>query len=375
MRKLTLEEFIAKAKAVHGDKYGYSKVKYVNSRTKVCIVCPIHGEFLQNANRHLQGGGCPKCGGTTLLTQSEFISKASIVHNHKYDYSKVVYINNSTKVCIICPEHGEFWQKANGHLNGKGCLLCGRDSTINHRRTTQTRFIEKANEVHGFKYDYSKVQYRNNHEKVYIICPTHGGFWQEPNSHLQGYGCKKCMLESKITTLFGVATSDAMGESHSRPFKIWKSMVDRCYNTNNQSYKNYSHVSVCDEWLTYSNFKTWYNANYTQGCELDKDILAPNGSKIYSPDTCCFVPRKINILFRRCKISKYGRGITKMGQKYQVNVCSIGCIGTFATLKEASLAYKNAKEKYVKELADKYFKEGKINERVYNALLKYEAVD
>ena len=113
MRKLTTYEFIEKAKKVHGDKYDYSKVEYVNSRTKICIICPQHGEFWQTPNAHLMKEGCPKCKGENVSkvnrrTTNEFIEKAKKVHGDKYDYSKVDYKNNSTKVCIICPIHGEF---------------------------------------------------------------------------------------------------------------------------------------------------------------------------------------------------------------------------------------------------------------------------
>ena len=180
---MTKEEFIQKAKSVHGDKYDYSKVEYVSAHTKVCIICPKHGEFWQTPNSHLNGSGCPKCQGKKL-TKDDFIQKAKAIHGDKYDYSKVEYINNNTPVCIICPEHGEFWQKPNLHLNGSGCPKCSKMDT--------KTFITKAHEVHGNKYDYSKTEYKGCYEKVCIICPEHGEFWQKPNSHLSGNGCPKC---------------------------------------------------------------------------------------------------------------------------------------------------------------------------------------
>ena len=110
--------FIEKAKAVHGDKYDYSKVEYVKAKEKVCIICQEHGEFWQTPNNHLRGEGCPFCYGSKKLTTEEFISKAKQIHGNKYDYSNVNYVNKYTKVCIICPEHGEFWQKPSNHLKG-----------------------------------------------------------------------------------------------------------------------------------------------------------------------------------------------------------------------------------------------------------------
>ena len=129
MRKLTTDEFIKKAREVHGDKYDYSKVEYINKRTKVCIICPIHGEFYQLAGDHMRGHGCRKCGSDKVADvcrydKITFIEKANEIHNHKYDYSKVEYINANTKVCIICPEHGEFWQTPASHLCKRGCPKC-----------------------------------------------------------------------------------------------------------------------------------------------------------------------------------------------------------------------------------------------------------
>ena len=123
-RRLTKEEFIEKARQVHGDKYDYSKVEYKNNKTKICIVCPIHGEFWQRPNDHLNGRGCDKCGGTATMTLQDFIEKSNIIHKNKYDYSKVEYTNYETKVYIVCPKHGEFWQNPHSHLNGCGCPKC-----------------------------------------------------------------------------------------------------------------------------------------------------------------------------------------------------------------------------------------------------------
>ncbi len=125
-KRKTIEEFIKKANEIHNNKYDYSKVEYINGKAKVCIICPEHGEFYQEANSHLQGIGCPRCGETGKYTTPEWIKKVKQVHGSKYDYSKVEYINSQTKVCIICPEHGEFWQKPYSHLQGQGCPICNQ---------------------------------------------------------------------------------------------------------------------------------------------------------------------------------------------------------------------------------------------------------
>jgi len=130
-KQLTKETFIEKARKVHGNKYDYSKVDYVNNHTKVCIICPIHGEFWQEPSKHLLGQNCPKCVNEYSPTTKEWIEKAKKVHGDKYDYSKSVYVNTVTKVCVICPKHGEFWIFPNNHLKGNGCPNCRKSKLEN----------------------------------------------------------------------------------------------------------------------------------------------------------------------------------------------------------------------------------------------------
>lgn len=189
------KEFLAKAKAVHGDKYDYSKVNYVNATTKVTIICPTHGEFEQAPRAHLSGQGCPNCCGNRRYTTEDFIEKAKIKHRDKYDYSKVKYVNNTTKVTIICPSHGEFEQTPKIHLSGLGCPACSGGVKI-----TTEEFVERARKVHGDKYDYSKVNYVNSSTKVIIICPIHGEFEQAPTNHLSGQGCPNCGGRKRLST-------------------------------------------------------------------------------------------------------------------------------------------------------------------------------
>ena len=181
--------FLDETKKIHGDKYDYSKVEYVNWDTKVCIICPEHGEFWQSPSKHInRKHKCPKCSNRAKLTTEEFIERAKKIHKNKYDYSKVEYKNMSTKVCIICPEHGEFWQIAGIHLCGVGCSKCNGGVKI-----TKNDFIEKSKNVHGDKYDYSKVEYINAKTKVCVICPEHGDFLIRPDHHMNGVGCNKCV--------------------------------------------------------------------------------------------------------------------------------------------------------------------------------------
>lgn len=190
-QRLTKEEFIKKAQEVHGDKYDYSKVNYKNINTKITITCPIHGDFEQIGMNHILGQGCPKCAGKGL-SRDEVIEKFTSVHGDRYDYSKVEYNGMHKKVCIICPEHGEFYQTPSKHIIGQGCKKCGHSDNGINKRMTQEEFILRANEVHKNKYDYSKVEYKTSHDKVIIKCPKHGEFEQLPYDHLHGHGCPSC---------------------------------------------------------------------------------------------------------------------------------------------------------------------------------------
>jgi len=124
---LTNEQAIKDFQKVHGDRYDYSKLEYIDTRTKVLIICPEHGEFWQKAYSHKEGRGCPECSGGTQLTTQQVIEDFQKVHGDRYDYCKVEYVNAKTKVLIICPEHGEFWQRPSSHKGGYGCLKCGKN--------------------------------------------------------------------------------------------------------------------------------------------------------------------------------------------------------------------------------------------------------
>ena len=190
--KLTTVEFIRRSKLKHGDIYDYSKTNYKNWIGKVIITCPIHGDFTQRADRHMYHNGCPACFGPKEYTTESFIKHASLVHKNTYNYSKTEYINTNTKIVIICTKHGEFLQSPSGHLSGQGCPKCGRESVRLGISKTTTYFVQLAKKVHGDYYDYSKTEYTARREKLLIICPIHGEFSQIAAEHLRGRGCKLC---------------------------------------------------------------------------------------------------------------------------------------------------------------------------------------
>ena len=197
-RKSNKDEFIKKSKIVHKEDIDYSKVEYINSRTKVCLICPEHGEFWVTPSNYLRGSGCPKCG--QLLAnrkhnekaKNTFIEKATAKHNGYYIYDETTYINSRSLIDVICPKHGKFTIKANTHLNGHGCRLCSNEKNSENCRSTLSDVITKGNIIHNNKYDYSLSIYVNSYIPMKIICPIHGIFEQMPYKHLDGQGCPKC---------------------------------------------------------------------------------------------------------------------------------------------------------------------------------------
>jgi ferredoxin-like protein FixX len=145
------------------------------------------------------------------LNSKEFIKRARRIHGDKYDYSKVEYIDSKTKIIIICPFHGIFFQIPNDHLSKKGCKECGTINSAEKRSSSKIDFTEKAKIIHGDKYNYFKVKYKRTYIKIEIICKKHGSFFQTPHKHLAGRGCPKC--------------SSSKGEEQIRNYLIKNSIV------------------------------------------------------------------------------------------------------------------------------------------------------
>ena len=197
-KRLTTEEFILRSNEIHKNKYDYSNVVYKNGKSKVEIICPVHGVFFQRPHNHSIGEGCPLCGRSLvrkirMSSVEEFVGKASVIHNNRYDYSKVIYDGNKKKVEIICREHGSFLQSPNNHLNGQTCPECAKTVIADKNRKTTGEFIIDAEKVHGKRYDYSKVDYEHKDKNIAIECKKHGFFLQSPHNHINGAGCPRCV--------------------------------------------------------------------------------------------------------------------------------------------------------------------------------------
>jgi hypothetical protein len=204
---LLKQEFIDKATAIHGDKYDYSLAEYGNNgrEFRTTIICKIHGAFEQRPKNHLAGRGCNECtkGKSAEIKRLQsaelFVSKAEAIHGKKYDYSKSVYVNATSKLTVTCREHGDFEIKPNNHLYGKGCRTCG----LSVNMLSIDEFVASSREVHGHKYDYSRVKLQMSCGVVEIICPDHGVFFQDYLRHTYGNGCPGCSKTGYDTTKSG----------------------------------------------------------------------------------------------------------------------------------------------------------------------------
>ena len=211
-------------------------VDYKKSLEKVIIVCPIHGEFMQQPNNHLIGNGCTKCAGRLVNDTKSFIEQAQLIHkdennNPLYQYHMVEYISTYDSVIIICPIHGEFMKQPTDHLQNRGCVKCaGR--LVNDTKS----FIEQSQLIHKYEnnnplYQYHLVNYNKSNEYVSIICKKHGEFLQTPNSHLSAkYGCNDCAVE-KNSFKQRITINDFIEKSiyiHGNKYDYSKSVYDGC---------------------------------------------------------------------------------------------------------------------------------------------------
>lgn len=218
-RQESNESFIRHSTVIHKGKYDYSFVDYKNARTKVQIVCPLHGPFLQTPDCHKRGQGCPKCKGSRVRDiqghpQERVIEDFKKIHGDIYDYSRVIYVNHTTKCEIVCHEHGSFWKSPAKHKQGQGCPTCGRKKGTEVASVTKKgnpspkrlpfqTFVDRVNQIHGFRYDYSlsEVDYEHSNSRIEIICPDHGSFTQRASKHLKGRGCPHCHKSRQYSSM------------------------------------------------------------------------------------------------------------------------------------------------------------------------------
>lgn len=203
--KTKKEKWLLKSNQTHNNYYDYSLVIYKNTKTKVNIICPVHGVFSQRADVHKNGQGCRKCSMDKVskyrrLTYEEFIHKCKMVHGDLYRYFNYYGYKNKCKIeCVKC--NNIFEQLASNHLKGQGCPKCGIIISSDKRRKRLSQFIKDSNNKHFNKYNYSKSNYINCMTKLIISCPGHGDFEQTPNNHLQGKGCPSCKESYNVSII------------------------------------------------------------------------------------------------------------------------------------------------------------------------------
>lgn len=206
-KKKTKEEIIESIKKIPNINYNLEKTIFNGSNTKVCVICPKHGEYLIRIDSLKRGCRCKKCSSRRYSrTGKEIKELSNIIHKNKYSYPNLdddEKYTNDEKIKIICHKHGMFEQDVYSHLRGKGCWHCGHEKNRESNKRTYESFVENAQKKHNNFYLYVKDSFVNMQEKMKIICPKHGEFFQQPSQHLFGSGCPICAsskLEKDILT-------------------------------------------------------------------------------------------------------------------------------------------------------------------------------
>lgn len=247
--KLTQEEVIKRFKEKHGDRYDYSLVKYIKNDIKVEVICKTHGPWLIKSWDHAQGHGCIKCRNESLknlkYTKDSILLKCKEKHNERYDYSLINEFKGITnKYKFICKKHNNTFETTFPiHLNGDGgCRKCMYEKNSQTNKINLDYFISESNLIHDNKYNYSKVEYKNNSTKIKIICPKHGVFEQRPHAHKDlKQGCPKCK-ERK-----GERIIRKYLECNSIKY-IFQHSFDNCRNINRLFFDFYiPHLNICIE--------------------------------------------------------------------------------------------------------------------------------
>jgi len=230
------QNFLNKANRKFNNQFDYYRFVFENAKTKGIIICKIHGEFLQNPDKHLQSVyGCPKCwteirssvakefskpfnaSEARKLTKDEFLYKAEQKYGDTYKYDMDLYISSTlSKIKIFCPIHGDFMQTPYRHLQSKnkaGCPKCGMTQSKNSKIKPYDDFMNVANKIHKGFYTYSEENrstYSSRKSKVKILCPIHGEFFKKAQKHISGQGCFRCKISNLIESnmLVGVYSHD-----------------------------------------------------------------------------------------------------------------------------------------------------------------------
>ncbi len=269
-KKSNTLEFIEKSNHIHKNTYDYSLVEYKNNKTKIKIICPKHGVFEQVPTKHvLRGDGCPLCankkrGDKIILSKSIFLERSNKIHNNKYNYSQIDYVDTETKIDILCQTHGVFKQQPSSHMYGNGCPKCANMEHGKHNAIDKDIFIYKSENKHNHRYDYSFVNYINIKTKVEILCHRHGTFKQLPTIHMNGSGCPLCQIskgEDKIKIFLDSNNIIYNKEHKFKDCKYKQSLKFDFYLPN---------IKTCIEYDGEQHFRKWHKGDSDEKLNLRK---------------------------------------------------------------------------------------------------------
>lgn len=310
------------------------------------------------------------------MKEEKFLQKINEIYNGNIEILSYENTKGSSMIKCRCKIHGDFSAKVHNLIYHKsGCPLCSAENSNSPYKTTE-QLVYKLRKKYGDVFLYDKVSHKEN--KIKLICPIHGEFAIKANYALRNNViCPICKYESQRQHI-NMSIDEVEQEAYSK----WNNMFIRCYNKKYQEKTpSYKGCEVCEEWKLFDNFYNWFKDpqnGYRKNYHLDKDLLV-QGNKIYSPETCCFVPQTVNSMMtrnQRIRGKVKSIGVTFRRGKY-IARCNFGhkeaaTVGVFDNEQDAFIAYKKAKEGYIKNLAEDLFSKEMITEKVYNALLKYD---
>ena len=246
------------------------------------------------------------------LCKKTFEEKAIAIHGNKFNYSLVESYKKSDYITILCPTHGEYKQQVYRHLEGRECRKCRDEKQSVLKSIGTEEFIRRAKLIHFEKFDYSKVDYKNNHKNVIIICRKHGDFLQEPANHLSGKGCRRCAW-----AMDGI-TGTKLSQKRAEVYYLWNGIKQRCYNPKTKSYKRYGGrgINLSQEFHDYLEFEKYVKSleNYEFRKEKDLSLDRINNDGNYERGNLRWADRKTQGL-NKSIVNKYG----KVGIKQEPN--------------------------------------------------------
>lgn len=281
------------------------------------------------------------------ITKGEFLERCADVHGNKYDYSLIEYINMTTKIHILCPNHGVFSQKPKDHIKGRGCYDCGVESIKSKQKDSVNDFITKAMEIHGDRYDYSKTNYENARTQIVITCREHGDFNLTPDAHLRRKrGCKKCSMikkkKSRVCFLYHKKYSNIQQPEEYKLIPLTQGEFAKVDNEDFEYISRYS-WNITFQGYAYNRTLGYMHRlinNTPEHMHTDHVNNMRTDNRKVNLRTCTIAENNRNTSPARGSSSKY-KGVTSHQGKYifQIRKSGVYYRGTYETEKEAALAY------------------------------------